>query len=1015
MSSDGSGKTPEPWRRPEPGDTIGGRYVLRRMLGRGSFAEVWEAEDQRVAGRLVALKHIGNATDPETVAYFKREMQILGSIDNEHVVKLHHTFVEHGRHWMVQELITGPSLDSLLRTAETTTASSIALTPLALPGANVAGNLDACARHIACVFLKLARTLEAVHAQKITHRDIKPANIMFRADGSPVFIDFGLARAEQSAVIQGTQLGAPGSLTWQSPEIVAGTSRGARFDPTIDVWALGLTLYQCLTLRQPFARATDAATRDAILSEDPLPPSRLAPAVPRDLGTIALATLEKEPRLRLKTAADLANDLQRFIDGHSIRSRPPSLFGRLLRFVRRQPALASLLVLIVLLPVVGGGVWLWYAPRLAAAEALELREAVLSANLAGYAAFFEQQPAVALERFNAALLRDPTDPEAVCGKVLAQKALGQKDEPRTTVTSNVAALQRTPLLRVLARSESEGPAEAWVRDAMEQAHSATDFFLLVQALRDERSGSAIQLRAECGHRALLASGVPSLLHLIAAAWSAGAARNVAAVHDADFAIRTHASGSAEALHQAGLALSLCGELELALERLSEAQRLAPERQSLMKDLAQCMASAGKGEAARELLASAVRKWPQHATCRLELGTQLEKAGLLAEALAQLEEVLKLQPKHQEAANAATRLQALLAYAAGDVSKLGNAEALIEAAVVLQRTNMPGAHLLLDRALQLVPQSARALREKVSLHLRQNDFDDAEQLLPRALAAAEKLDLKSPAERRLFNNIHSDAMALAAQRGHIDLALSSGERLVRSEPTNFVFQLNYAMPLLRNMNPSAALDALHAAESRRALDARSLVWRAQAELALGRWEECAATADMALARSPQEFVRKDAVALQTHARALLALDPEATDPLPSPLRGEALAAKGRHAEAVPHLFPLLQNVVVPELPGPTPLRQAAVTAVRAIAGAAHADQRRFKAAAIRFLSAEIRRLETPDLRRSGETEEAGLNELANCPVLTTLLFASAHIPPADTETWQLEQELLATLRPLSRKH
>ncbi len=987
--------------------------MLRRMLGRGSFAEVWEAEDQRVPGRLVALKHIGNTTDREVEAYFKREMQILGSIDNEHVVKLHDTFMEHGRLWMVQELIPGPSLESLLRMGDALPGSSVALMPVALPGAKGQQGPDAGARYVAAVFLQLARALDAIHAKRITHRDIKPANIMFRADGTPVFIDFGLARAEHSAVLQGTQLGAPGSLTWQSPEIVGGAKRDTRFDPAADVWALGLTLYTCLTRRQPFAHSTDAATRDAVLHEDPLHPARIAPAAPVDLGTIALATLAKDPRQRLKNAGDLADDLERFLAGHSIHSRPPSLFGRLLRFVRRQPSLAALLILIVLLPVLGGGVWLWYAPRLAAAEALELREAVLRANLAGYAAFFEQQPEAALEHFNAALRRDPSDPEAVCGKVLAFRALQMSAEARAMVTSSVAALQRTPLVSIFARDESEGPAEAWVRAAMERAHTATDWFLLVQALVGERSAAAVQLRAECGHRALLASGVPSLLHLIAAVWSAGAAKDLNAVQDADFAIRTHAPGSPEALHQAGVSLALCGAMEPALERLNEARRLAPERPSMVKDLAHWMALSGDGSAARRMLEAAVLKWPRHPGCRMELAEQLERSGLLAEALVQVEEVLKLQPQHPEAVNASASLQVFVAFSAGEISRLENVAALIEAAISLQRTNIPGAHSLLDRALQLAPHSARALREKTALLLRENAFDAAEALLARATEAAEKLDLRQPAERRLANNIHSDAMAIAAKRGHINLALACGETLTRSEPTNLVFQLNYAMLLLRSMNPAAALDAIRVAEAQRPLDTRSMVWRAQAEIALGRWANGIATLDAALARSPNEVVRKDALALKNHARALLALDLANIKSDPSPLLGEALAATQRHAEAVPHLLPLLQDTAVPALPGPAPLRRAAVTAVRAIATASHADQRRFKAAAIRFLHAEVLRLHDPARCRSLETLEAGLNELANCPVLATLLFASSHIPPADNEIWELEQELLSTLRPLSR--
>jgi tetratricopeptide (TPR) repeat protein len=1022
-SSKNGGPANDEWRRPQAGDLIGGRYLLRRLLGRGSFAEVWEAEDKELSGRLVALKHIGHATDSEVSAYFQREMELLGRINHPNVVKLFHTLVDHGRHWMVQELLTGGSLDQRLRGEGTTTASSAKQALLTLPHCASAVDNHDPAKLIASVFVKLAQALAAVHELKITHRDIKPANIMFRADGEPVLIDFGLARAEGSAKLQGTQLGAPGSLAWQTPEIIEHTRKNAHFDPYADVWALGLTLYQCLTRSQPFSLNTDAATRDAVLNLHPVDPWKRTSHLPRDLGVIALATLDKNLDKRLKNAAQLADDLQRFLDGRPIQSRPPSLFGKLGRFVQRQKSLAALLALCVVVPVVGAGAWLWYAPRIAAAEAEELRNRIRNENLAGFEEYFDQRYAESLGHFESVLALDETDPEALCGKVLTlnaqgrqrertafiQRALGPQAEQAALGAGASKTLRRTPLLRVFAHDFPKGQAEAWVRKEMEAARTATDWFLLVQALRADSSPSAVALRAECGHRILLVGGEPSTLHLIAAVWSAGLAGKLDDARDADLAIRSQPRVSSEAVRESGVAFARCGQLDEAIARLEEAMRIAPERPAIVQDLAHWKARAGQGEAARALLSGALNKWPNHVGLLLELATQLEDIGDLASALKHLDHVLKLEPENERAKAAHARVSALIAQQQNNALDLKDPQALARAAMVVRRTNPAVARMLAQRALNLAPTDPRVLLEMMLCELVESNYEAAVPYKDRALAAAANLDLNVPAQKRLAVTIRENCVVLDGYLGNLEAALAQCTELLALSPQSPVLQLNLAILHLKLLNPAMVLELHAKAVLRRDLQARWLQTKGEAELAMGRWVDATQSFTSALDLLPNERPDSRLLKMLQWVKDLAALSAPTGEESLSVLRGTDLAADGMHADALPHLLIYLERSEIPFVLNPTPLRHAAITALRAAVSAAEADKPRFKAIAFLFLEAELNRIKTPELRGDGETEAANMRELANCKVLCALLEQAAAVPAPGFEAWEREQEVLSTLR------
>ncbi|HVS37957.1 MAG TPA: serine/threonine-protein kinase, partial [Gemmataceae bacterium] len=309
-------------------------YEIVRELGRGGMAVVYEARHIQL-NRRVALKTIRADKIDEAgyLARFRTEAEAIARFQHPNIVPIYEVGEHDGLHFFSMELCPGGSLEQK------------------------PGGLLSPPRQAAGLIETLARAVHAAHSKGVVHRDLKPGNVLLAEDGAPKIADFGLAKrldAQQGPTISNVILG---SAYYMAPEQAKGKSMEA--GPAADIYALGAIFYECLTGRPPFMSANLLDTLAQVANEPPVPVRRLQPKTPRDLETICLKCLQKEPDQRYATAADLADDLRRFLDGDVITAKPPSLWRRAVRLAKRRRLALTAAVCVILIAAAFLVAWFW--------------------------------------------------------------------------------------------------------------------------------------------------------------------------------------------------------------------------------------------------------------------------------------------------------------------------------------------------------------------------------------------------------------------------------------------------------------------------------------------------------------------------------------------------------------------------------------------------------------------------------------------------------------------------------
>jgi tetratricopeptide (TPR) repeat protein len=763
-----------------------GDFRIVREIGRGGMGVVYEAE-QMSLGRRVALKVLpfAGTMDPRYLQRFHNEARAAASLHHEHIVPVYAVGCERAVHFYSMQFIEGKSLAELI--AAQASASSGSQSPpasadteaAAAAPTQVAPRDPAYVHRIAEWGIQAAEALEHAHSLGIVHRDVKPANLIVDERAKLWVTDFGLARTVTDAglTMSGDLLG---TLRYMSPEQAMG--KRVVIDHRTDVYSLGATLYEVLTLQPAYSGNDRQELLRQIGFEEPRPLRKINKAIPAELETIVLKAMEKSPADRYATAQELADDLRNWLEDRPIRARRPSLQQMAAKWARRHKAVVWAVAAVLLMAIVlGGGTGLWWLQKRARAQGEAWAALGKASELQQQEKWPEARSAVHRAR-------------GVLAGVWVDEALRWQIEELDRDVEMALRLQEARLRGAAAGKRSAFDVAA-LAAAYEEAFAW--YGLDVDHLDPQQAGEfirsrsiALQLVAALDDWAFIGKrGSKGRRHLLAISrvadpdpWrdrlrDALEGKDPKELKELASAARADKLPPATVVLLARLAKGRAA-VERVVEVLRHVQQRCPDDFWLNQELGNCLSWLGPArlEEALRYYTAAVALRPQSPGARLNLGTALHTKGQLDEAIAAYREAIRLEADYAGAHNN-------LGAALSEKGQLDEAIAAFREAIRLNK-DAALVHYNLGIALRKKgrqDEAIAAFRDAIRL---KKDYPEAHNNLGNALRDKGKLDEAIAAFRdairlkKAYPNAHYSLGNALQDKGQLDEAIAAFRDAIR---------------------------------------------------------------------------------------------------------------------------------------------------------------------------------------------------------------------------------------------